>query len=286
MAQNKQIGFLGSPGSYSHQAASIMRPNSTAVGYGSFEKLVAATEQGEVQEAVLPLENSTSGRIPDIHRLVVSMDLFIVEELLLDIHHCLIAAQPTDTDGIETLLSHQQGFIQSEKFLTEKLPNASHQQVSDTATAVKEAVESGDRATAAIGSEFAAKFYGGLVLNRNISDRDDNITRFALISRNVQVDEKNNMTSMILQVDHTPGSLVRALSVFGTYDVNITKLETYMISDTTVLPTFYLDLGSGSHDENLVLALKDLQSCITYSKFLGSYVADKRRSGKNGFLKP
>lgn len=286
MSLQDSVGFLGSPGSYSHQAASRLRPNSEPVGFETFDKLISAVEQGDVEEAVLPLENSTSGRIPDIHRLVVSMELYIIEELLLDVNHCLVSSEVVELNTVEAILSHPQGFVQSAEFLKRNLSKASKRQRSDTATAVKEAVNGRDGKIVAIGSEFAANYYNGVVLNRNISDRDDNITRFALLSREAKTSDSNDVTSMILQVDHRPGSLVRALSVFGKHDVNITKLETYMISDKTVLPTFYLDIGCGSHDEKLVMALKELKGSITYSKFLGSYKSDEKRNGRNGFLKP
>ena len=286
MESKSKIGFLGSLGSYSHQAASFLRPEFSAVGFNSFEELVSATESGKVAEAVLPLENSASGRIPDVHRLVVSMELFIVREYLLDVNHCLAVVGPCDENEIHTIYSHPQGFIQSSRFLAERFPDAAHKTKSDTATAIKEMTEANDRGIAAIGSVFAADLYSAMVLHKKISNRDDNITRFVLLSPTANLNSKNNMTSMILQVKHTPGSLVSALAVFGAHGVNITKLETYMISEATNLPTFYLDIGCGSQDEKLVAAMHEIRQHVTFSKFLGSYVADTTRSGTNGFLRP
>ncbi|TRD21641.1 prephenate dehydratase [Palleronia caenipelagi] len=281
-----KIGYLGQPGSYSHQAASRLRPEAEHVPYPSFEDLVAAAESGEVTEAVLPLENSESGRIPDVHRLVVGMELFITGELLLDVSHCLVTCGPTVEAEIHSIFSHPQGFLQSSHFLKDRFPETTHKTRSDTATAVREVVESGDRHLAAIGSEFAAQHYGGTVLHKGISNRDDNITRFVIVSREAQTDPSHDMSSLIIQVGHEPGSLVKALAVFGSHDVNITKLETYMISERTELPTFYLDIGCGSEAENLIAAMREIEQHISYSKFLGSYRSDPARSGRNGFLKP
>ena len=281
-----KIGYLGQPGSYSHQAASQLRPDGEHVNYPSFEELVAACEQGEVAEAVLPLENSESGRIPDVHRLVVSMELFIVGELLLDVSHCLVTCGPAVEAEIHSIFSHPQGFLQSSKFLKERFPDAQRRTRSDTATAVREAVAGGDRHVAAIGSEFAAKHYGGTVLHRGISNREDNITRFVIVGKEATFDDTDDMSSMIIQVGHKPGSLVHALAVFGNHGVNITKLETYMISERTELPTFYIDVGCGGQAQKLIDAMSEIEPHISYSKFLGSYKSDPRRTGRNGFLKP
>lgn len=281
-----KIGYLGRPGSYSHQAATTLRPEGDHVPYPSFDDLVAATEAGEVAEAVLPLENSESGRIPDVHRLVVSMELFIGGELLLDVSHCLVTPGPAVEAEIHSIFSHPQGFLQSSRFLKERFPDAQRRTRPDTATAVADVVEAGDRHMAAIGSEFAAKHYGATVLHKGISNREDNITRFVIVGREAVTDDAHDMSSLVIQVGHKPGSLVKALAVFGSHDVNITKLETYMISERTELPTFYLDIGCGGEAENLIAAMRDIQPHISYSKFLGSYRSDPRRSGRNGFLKP
>ncbi|QFU07583.1 P-protein [Rhodobacteraceae bacterium THAF1] len=281
-----KIGYLGHPGSYSHQAAAQLRPDAEHVNLPSFDELVAACEAGDVDEAVLPLENSESGRIPDVHRLVVSMELFIVGEMLLDVSHCLVTCGPAVEAEIHSIFSHPQGFLQSSKFLKDRFPDAQRRTRSDTATAVREVVAGGDRHLAAIGSEFAAKHYGGTVLHRGISNREDNITRFVVVARETRFEDSDDMSSMIIQVSHKPGSLVQALAVFGQHGVNITKLETYMISERTELPTFYLDVGCGGQAEKLIAAMRDIEPHISYSKFLGSYRADSRRTGRNGFLKP
>ncbi|CAM4158786.1 prephenate dehydratase [Palleronia rufa] len=281
-----RIGYLGQPGSYSHNAATLLRPDSDHVSYPSFEDLVAACEREEVTEAVLPLENSESGRIPDVHRLVVSMELFVVGELLLDVSHCLVTCGPAVEAEIHSIFSHPQGFLQSSRFLKERFPDAQRRTRSDTASAVKEVVASGDRHLAAIGSPFAAEHYGATILHKNISNREDNITRFVIVGKDAVTDPGHDMSSMIIQVGHKPGSLVQALAVFGSHAVNITKLETYMISERTELPTFYLDIGCSGEAENLIAAMRDMEPHISYSKFLGSYKSDPRRNGRNGFLRP
>lgn len=285
MTDTMTVGFLGAPGSYSNQAAQSMFPEATLQGFPSFGPIVAAAEDGSIDAAVLPLENSISGRIPDVHRLVLGMNLFMTEERLLDIEHCLIVSSlDAANKDIETIISHPQGLLQSDKYLSSKYPDAARVARSDTATAVAEVVKDGATGIAAIGSEFAAKHYGGIVIARNIADRSDNLTRFVALKREAVISEDDNMTSMIIQVDHKPGALVNAIQIFGKHGVNITKLETYMISEKTVYPTFYLDVGCGAKSDNLVAAMEEMKTKLKYSKFLGSYKYDTKRTSQNGFL--
>jgi len=281
---NHDIGFLGSDGSYSHQAAIALRPDCNYIGIHSFEALITAVETGKVSEAVLPLENSVSGRIPDVHRLVVSMELFFTAELLLSVEHILATSGIHPAKEIKTIFSHPQGFIQSSEFLSKNYPDAEKISKSDTATSIKEMVSLEDPSYAAIGSKFAANLYSANVINEDISNRKNNVTRFVLISRKPVLNSDNNITSLIIQVSHDPGSLIKALSVFGENKINLTKLETYMISDSTRLPTFYLDVGCGSQEPSFLKTMHMIRSHITFSKFLGSYKADQSRNGLNGFL--
>jgi len=279
-------GFLGSLGSYSNKAAKILCPDEMYESFETFDSLVKAVECQEVHKAVLPIENSFSGRIPEVHRLILTMELYITAELLLDVNHCLIGSPNVSIDRIEKILSHPQGFIQSSEFLSLNYPSVERKSCSDTSSAVKYVVESSDPNIAAIGSEFASNIYGGRVIRKGISNRSDNITRFILVSNELVIQDSDDISSHILQVKHEPGSLVKALEIFGENEINITKLDTYMVSEQTRVPTFYLDLGCGGNDLRLIRTFESIRPFITYSKILGSYKADKRRSGENGFLVP
>lgn len=285
------IAYLGSPGTYSYQAAISMFPDAEYVGLRTFGEIMESVEAGNHRYAVIPIENSTSGRIPDVHRLMLSTEMAIVREHMQRVEHCLIQAHSgprpvTELGAIKRLYSHRQGFLQCTGFIEAHCRDAEQIEVVDTASAVKQVVELGDPEAAAIGSSVAAQVFGGVVVERDIADQKNNYTRFlALEKPSLDPDYAGcDITTLIFQIDHRPGALIDALAVFRDAGINITTLETYTISEETALPTFYIDIGGGLEDAAVQAALRALEEKARYVKLLGSYVASDVRNANSGFL--
>lgn len=284
------VTYLGERGSYSHQTAAHLFPDGDLHGFRNFADVVSKVESGQFEKAVIPIENSISGRIPDVHKLLLTMQLAIEAEYMLEIRHCFaIHGLRTIDSGnldIKTIYSHPQGFIQSRSFLLNHFPNADLVDLSDTASAAKLIAERKEPGIAAITSPVAAREYGCNVLYGDISDVRDNFTRFVVLSRSHMAiaNDAADITTIIFQVQHTPGALIRALSVFDEGGLNILKLETYTISEKTARPTFYIDVGAGLHDPRMVDVLRRLEGRVAYVKLLGSYPASAVRSRSSGFL--
>lgn len=285
------IAYLGSPGSYSHQAAVAMFPDAEHQGLRSFGEIMEAAESGEARAAVIPIENSTTGRIPDVHRLLLSTELAIAREHMQRVEHCLIQA-PTgprpvgERAGIRTLISHRQGLLQCADYIHACLREAEQIEAVDTASAVREAVAADDPGVAAIGSSVAAQVFGGVVVERDIADRKNNFTRFLALEPPALAPDYAgaDITTLIFQIDHKPGALIDALAVFRDAGITIATLETYTISEETALPTFYIDIGGGLDDPPVQQALAELEGVSRYIKLLGSYVASDVRNHAAGFL--
>jgi prephenate dehydratase len=285
------IAYLGSPGTYSYQAAATMYPDAEHVGLRTFGEIMESVEAGTRSTAVIPIENSTSGRIPDVHRLILSTEMAIVSEHMQRVEHCLIQAHSgprpvTELSSIDRIYSHRQGFLQSSAFIEAHCRDAEQIETVDTADAVRLVVEMNDPAVAAIGSSVAAQVFGGVVVERDIADQKNNYTRFlALKKPALDPDYAScDITTLIFQIDHQPGSLIEALAVFRDAGINITTLETYTISEETALPTFYIDIGGGLEDAAVQEALGALEEKARYVKLLGSYVASDVRNANSGFL--
>ncbi|MBC7986524.1 MAG: hypothetical protein H7X93_07620 [Sphingomonadaceae bacterium] len=285
------IAYLGSPGTYSHQAAVSMFPEAEYLGLRTFGEIMESVESDAARVAVIPIENSTTGRIPDVHRLMLSTEMAITSEHMQRVEHCLVQA-PTgprpvgERAGIRRLISHRQGLLQCAGFIEAYLRDAEQIETVDTAAAVRQAVEAGDPEVAAIGSSVAAQVFGGVVVERDIADQKNNYTRFlALEKPALQPDYAGaDITTLIFQIDHRPGALIDALAVFRDAAINITTLETYTISEQTALPTFYIDIGGGLADAPVQQALAALEEKSRYIKLLGSYVASDIRNHASGFL--
>ena len=288
----RAVSYLGRPGSYSYQVAKILFPEDSPQGFNSFSEILVSVTEGGADTAVVPLENSITGRIPDVHRLMLSMSLEIVAEHILRIEHCLVVDGTLDlgkqgVKSVETLYSHSQGLLQCKQYLSEHFPAAALIETTDTARAVATVCEAGSAHVAAIASRAAAAVWGGQVVDADIADDKDNYTRFLVLRRPEDVEERSgDLTTLIFQVDHTPGALLRALQAFQIEGINITKLETYMTSRLAVSPTFYIDVGSGLLEPAMQAALSRLKRVASYVKLLGTYQPSHIRSMTSGFLPP
>lgn len=288
---DERIAFLGLEGSYSYQAAKALYPDAQLKGFPNFTDVVAAVDANEADIVVIPVENSITGRIPDVHRMMLTTQLQIVGEYMLPVVHCFIRPQTppsADVTGrrLKTLYSHQQGFLQCRGYIESHFPEAELIELGDTASAVRTAAASNDPGVGAIGSAAAAEVYGAVIVDEDIADTGDNVTRFLVLVRPevATVPDDADMTTMIFQVQHQPGSLLKALTVFQEEGINLTKLETYTISRQTLLPTFYVDLGAGLHSEQMRSALKKLKEKTAFMKLLGSYKSSDTRKMTSGFL--
>ncbi|MEL6288255.1 MAG: prephenate dehydratase domain-containing protein [Pseudomonadota bacterium] len=285
------VAFLGVPGSYSYQAASTLFPKAQLLGLRGFADVVASVGDGRARVAVVPIENSTAGRVADMHGLMIRTDLQIAGEHLLPIEHCLIGAprseaRPRDLAATDRVVSMPEALAQCRAYLDRTLPNAERVGAANTATAVKELVDQPETDALAIGSAFAAEMYGAMVLDRNIADTPHNTTRFLALTQeqNLTANDQADFTSLIFQTGHVPGALIDALSAFRECDVNMTKLETYMVSEEFQNPAFYVDAGAGLQEPRMQAALSKLKERTIYIKLLGTYRASPDRSAQIGFL--
>ncbi|MEL7544704.1 MAG: prephenate dehydratase domain-containing protein [Pseudomonadota bacterium] len=290
--QAASVAFLGVPGSYSYQAAITLFPDAELVGKQVFNDVVASVTEGRVDIAVVPIENSIHGRVADVHGLMMSTELQIAGEHLLAIEHCLVGARGLDSSvdlsKVMRVTSKTEALSQCRLFLDSHVPNAVRVSAPDSATAVRDVVHNSDPSELAIGSAFAAQTYDAVVLHTEIADNPRNTTRFLAMTRpdNVLTDEDADFTSLIFQTKHNPGALIDALSAFRACDVNMTKLETYMVYHDIVNPNFYVDVAAGLQEQRMKDALTLLEQETVYIKILGSYKSAPDRSASVGFLPP
>lgn len=242
------------------------------MAFASFADAFEAVEDGSIDLAMIPIENSLGGRVADIHHLLPESKLFIVDEHFLPVQHVLMGPAGTTLEGIETVESHPQALSQCREMIRELgiRPVA----VADTAGAARDVAERGDQTVAAIASSLAADVYGLEVLRTRIEDRLGNTTRFVVMSRQrVEPDPHDgpSMTSFVFQVRSVPAALYKALGGFATTGVNITKLESYIIDSSFTVAQFYAEIEGHPADTLVSHALDELQYFSTKLKVLGTY---------------
>jgi prephenate dehydratase len=186
-AERPRVGYLGPEGTFTEEAllASAQPDSVTPVALRTIYDTVLALARGEVEWAVVPIENSLDGSVSVTLDLLGSEEssLEIVGEAQLSVRHSLIAGVDVDLAEIETLLTHPQVPGQCERFLRGELAHATVLAASSTAEAVRTVVTAGDPRQAALGTVLAAEIYGGTVLREGVQDRDDNETRFVWLAR-------------------------------------------------------------------------------------------------------
>ncbi len=272
-----QIAFQGEPGAYSHQACHDARPEMKALPCHSFDDVIAAVNSGEAELAMLPVENSTYGRVADIHRLLPESGLHIVDEAFVRVHINLLAVPGTKLVDVREAYSHLVLLPQCAGFLTEH--GLTGRVSPDNARAARDVSEWGDPSKAALASELAGEIYGLEVLARHIEDSDHNTTRFLIMGRTPDMTRRADqmMTTFVFNVRNIPAALYKAMGGFATNGVNMTKLESYMVGDTFNATQFYADIEGHPDDPMVKLALDELRYFTTELHVLGTYPADRAR---------
>jgi prephenate dehydratase len=273
-----RISFQGELGAYSHQACRQARPEMEAVPCRTFEDAIEMCRTGETDMAMLPVENSTYGRVADIHTLLPGSGLRIVDEAFVRVHINLLAVPGTKLDQVRSAMSHTVLLGQCREFLKEH--NLRAVTGADTAGSAKIVAEKADPTMAALASELAGEIYGLDVIARQIEDQSNNTTRFLVMSRNIDLSRRGPgpmMTTFTFRVRNIPAALYKAMGGFATNGVNMTKLESYMVGGTFTATEFYADIEGHPDDANVKLALDELKFFTSQFDLLGVYPADRQR---------
>lgn len=269
------IAYQGHEGAYSHLACRHVHPEMSARACSSFVAAMMEVEQGRAKLAMIPLENSTAGRVEEIYRQMPKTKLHIVGEHFEPVNHCLVALPGTKLEQLRSVGSHPQALAQChDRIRALKLEPVAKL---DTAGAALEVSERGDPSHCAIASSLAAELYGLEILQQNVQDVVGNTTRFLILSATshmpVYQPGKDYITSMMFKVRNIPAALYKALGGFATNNVNLVKLESYMAGGTLRESTFHLDVAAHPDQRSMQLALQELDFFGVDIRNLGTYEA-------------
>ena len=274
----QRIAFQGEPGAYSHQACREMRPDHDPLPCPTFEAAIEAVRTGQAELAMLPVENTTYGRVADIHRLLPQSGLHIVDEAFVRVEINLLGVPGAKLSDITEAHCHLVLLPQCGAFLRE---HGIKGVVSpDNARAAREVAEAGDKHSAAMASSLAAEVYGLDILARSVEDHEHNTTRFLVMSREPNLTRRGQgvmMTTFVFRVRNIPAALYKAMGGFATNGVNMTKLESYMVGGSFSATQFYADIEGHPDDRNVQLAMEELEYFTSEVKLLGVYPSDQRR---------
>ncbi len=273
-----RFAFLGPAGTFTEEALlSFAGPDVDTVACVSIEEVFEAVERGRAELGVVPIENSVEGSVnATLDSLAFDTDLEIQAEVVLDVHHALVAAKGVELSAIRVVASHPQASGQCRRWLAKHLPGCAIVAANSTAEAVRRAAE--EPGTAAIGTRLAAELYGASILEPAIEDFAGNQTRFVVIGRGIapRSDSDKSSLALFLKQDR-PGALLMILSEFAYGGINLTKIQSRPTKRVLGEYMFFVDLEGHVDDPNIRLALDCLKLKLREVKVLGSY--PRARSG-------
>ena len=269
---SKRISFQGVDGAYSQLAVNDFFSGAETLPCKTFEIALNEAESGNVDYAMIPIENSAAGRVADIHRLIPKSNLHINFEHFQKVEHKLLIHPDSKIENIKNILSHEQALAQC----SDKIQKLDLNILigADTAGSAKTISDENILDTAAIASSLAGKTYGLKVIDENFANSLNNITRFYVMSKNENLEfdkKKTYISSFLFSVKNTPGSLFKVMGGFATNNVNMIKLESYNYGADFVITQFYCEIEGHPEQDNTKFALDDMYHYCSKVRKLGVF---------------
>lgn len=268
-----RICYFGAEGSYSEMAAQqYFGKDTERFSADTFAGVLDALAEDKADYAVLPIENSSTGAIAPVLDLLGRYRYFIVGEVNLAIHHCLLGKKGTKLTEISKVYSHEQGILQSQSFLN-TIGNPITEVCHSTAQSAKLVAELEDNTVAAIAGKQNAELYGLEILAENINNSAVNTTRFAVVRKCPEVTESCNKISIAFTMPHESGELHRVMSCFARGGLNLLKLESRPIPEQRFEYMFFVDYTGNLLDEKVRQVTDEVIAESKEFQLLGNYPA-------------
>lgn len=268
---NARIVFQGVEGAYSQQAMTeYFGKECDSFHVETWKDAMEAIQNGEADFAVLPIENSSAGIVSENYDLLVEYDNYIVGEQVIRIKHALLGRPEAEISDINTVYSHPQALMQCGDFL---YGHSEWEKISlkNTAVSAKKVMEDGDKTHAAIASILTAQIYGLKVLDDNISNSQNNATRFIIVTNKKICAKTANKISICFEIAHESGSLYHMLSHFIYNHINMTNIQSRPIKGKNWEYRFFVDFEGRLEDTGVINALRGIKEEATSMKILGTY---------------
>jgi chorismate mutase/prephenate dehydratase len=274
VADSLRIAYLGPAGTNTHAGAlglfgdevthrEAYQPEHT------IRAVFEAVAAGRADRGVVPIENSTEGRVEQTLDCLLELSPVICGEYVAEIHHFLLGTPGTALSAVKTVLSHPQALAQCRAWLDQHLPGVEQVSYASTAAAARDAAKTPN--TVAIAPELSAELYGLAVLEREIEDQKNNATRFAAIALADRASTGRDKTSLVFTTRHERGALRRVLEVLDDEGINLTRIESRPLAGRRWEYAFFTDLEGSRFDARVARAIARLEAMCGMVKLLGSY---------------
>jgi chorismate mutase/prephenate dehydratase len=265
----ERVGYMGPAATFTHQAA--------IEGFGAGAEYVALptisdtfldTGRGRCHYGVVPVENSTEGPVHETLDAFVDSDLKVISEIILPIHHQLLACCPREQ--IRTVFTNPVALGQCRRWLAANLPDREIVQVVSTARAAAQAAET--PASAAIAPRLAAEVYGLEVVAADIEDFAQNYTRFYVLAREMVGGPTGaDKTALLLSIRDRVGALRDVLQIFAAAEVNLSSIQSRPSRRRAWDYLFFVELLGHAADPRIQDALRAVERHCVFLKVLGAW---------------
>ncbi len=267
------LGYLGPSGTFSHQAAVEWSHESEKLKeYPTIYAAINAVEKGEIDRAIVPIENSIEGSVNlTLDTLAFDVDLYITGEYILHISQNLMVKRGTKKEDIKIITSHPQPIGQCSRLLSYEFTGTKIEFADSTAFAAQKTALS-DGSVACIASPSSAKLYDLEILYPDCGDEANNSTRFVIIEKEpCMAVTEHDKTSIVFAIDNRPGSLYNAIELLAKSGINMTKIESRPMKHELGKYVFFIDIDGNIDEAGIYFALDKVRQNTFFYKFLGSY---------------
>jgi len=270
LARHDRVCYLGPEFSYSHLAAVQQFGTSVdLIPVATIASVFEALDRRQAEFGLVPIENSTDGRVTDTLDMFARLPIRICGEVQLRIHHHLLGK--CRRVEVREVYSKPQALSQCRTWLAKHLPQARTIETASTTAAARVAREKPH--AAAIASRQAGVHYGLDFLAENIEDNPQNVTRFAVIGEGAPRRSGHDKTSLMFELPHQPGALADAMVIFKRNRLNLTWIESFPMRETPNEYLFFVEFQGHPDDSPAKGALEALASKTVRLEVLGSYPA-------------
>lgn len=264
-----KVGYLGPKGTFSYEACNEYCIQEEKIEYKTIPDTIIALENGEIDEAVVPIENSLQGCVTDaIDTLIKYEDIKVKGEILLEIKQNLMSNKNCNLTEITKVYSHPQALAQCRNYLEKNGLLEKIVSTESTALAAKKVSEENE-ISACICNMSCLEEYKLNLIQDNIQDNLFNKTKFWILSKKSTTNIKANKMSMIFSVKDKPGALYNVLKIFNKYNLNLTKIESRPAKTVLGEYIFWIDVCIGNENENE--AIEEIKTNGIFVRILGKY---------------
>ena len=272
-----KIAYQGVAGSYSESCAKEKYPDCETIPCKTFDECFEKANSDNSVKAIIPESNKTTGNI-GVEYLIFKYRLNIFAEHFFPINHNLLGLHGSKISDIKDVYSHAQALSQSSIFIKKNKLNENVR--ADTAGSAKYISEAKDKSKGAISSKLSADIYNLQILDSNIQDEKENVTRFLIMQKDIFQPELQNekyITSLLFKLKSKAGALYSALGSFTLNGVNLTKLQSFPEKNSFSSYFFLCELDGHIEETKVKNSLEELGLHCDDMHVLGVFESDKYR---------